>query len=82
MRIVTHGAAVVVALLIGLGGGYVLWGQSAADLKQAIRQEQAECEVRLAEATRRAQAAEQRVQQEMAARRVVEDALNKVTPQK
>ena len=58
MGIVTHGAAAVVALLIGLGGGYVLWGQPAADLKQAIRQEQLDCESRLAEATRRAQAAE------------------------
>jgi uncharacterized protein HemX len=82
MRMVTGGVAVIVALLIGLGVGYLLWGQRAADLKQAMRQQQADCEVRLAEATQRAQAAEQRVQQEMAARRVVEDALNKVAPQK
>lgn len=82
MRIVTHGAAVVVALLIGLGVGYLLWGQRAATLEQTVQRERAECELRVAEATQRAQAAEQRVQQEIAARRVVEDALNKVTPQK
>ena len=82
MSIVTHGVAAIVALLVGLGGGYVFWGQRAADLSQAMRQQQADCEVRLAEATQRAQAAEQRIQQEMAARRVVEDALNKVAPQK
>jgi uncharacterized protein HemX len=81
MRMMTGGVAVIVALLIGLGVGYVLWGQRAADLREAMRQ-QADCEFRLAEATQRAQAAEQRIQQEMAARRVVEDALNKVTPQK
>jgi C4-dicarboxylate-specific signal transduction histidine kinase len=82
MRIVTHGVAAVAALLIGLGVGYILWAQKAADLEQAVRREQADCEVRVAEATRRAQTAEQRAQQEMAARRVVEDALHQASPQK
>lgn len=82
MRIVTHGVAAVVALLIGLGLGYILWVQKAADLEQAVKREQADCEVRVVDATRRAQAAEQRAQQEMAARRVVEDALNRISPQK
>ena len=82
MRIVTHGVAAVVAVLIGLGVGYILWAQKAADLEQAVRRERTDFEVRLAEATRRAQMAEERAQQEMAVRRVVEDALHRASPQK
>jgi len=82
MRTTSYGIIAVVIFLLGLGIGFFLWGLRSAELQRAVRRERAECEERVAEATRRAQAAEQRIEQEVRARRVVEDALNRVSPQK
>jgi C4-dicarboxylate-specific signal transduction histidine kinase len=73
---------VVLAFLVGLGAGYLLWGTRAASLVEDLRVARADCEQRVSDAQRRAKAAEDRVQQEIAARRVIEDALNRVSPQK
>ncbi len=82
MRTASYGIIAVVVFLLGLGVGFLRWGLRSAELERTVRQEQADCEARVAEVTRRAQAAEQRIEQEVRARKVVEDALNRVSPQK
>ncbi len=82
MRIVTHAIVAVLAFLIGLGLGYSLWGLRAADLQRQIGQQRSECEYRIAEQERRARAAEESARQEAAARKVLEDELNRIHPQK
>lgn len=82
MRIVTHGVVAVLAFLLGLGVGYSLWGQRAADLTRQIQQQRTECEYRIAEQERRAAAAEDRARQEADARKLLEDELQRVHPQK
>ena len=82
MRILTHGVAAVLAFLIGLGGGYMLWGVRAADLARQIQQQRSEYEFRLSEQVQRAKAAEDRARQEAEARKVLEDELHRVRPQK
>lgn len=82
MRIVTHGIVAVLAILIGLGVGYVLWGMRTADLNSQLQQQRSDYEFRLGEQERRAQAAEDRARQEAATRKVLEEELNRVRPQK
>jgi C4-dicarboxylate-specific signal transduction histidine kinase len=82
VRIVSHLTVAVVAFLVGLGVGYLLWGLHADSLANDLRAARADCEQRVGDAQRRAREAEDRVQQEIAARRAIEDALNRVSPQK
>jgi hypothetical protein len=82
VRIVTHGVAAVLALLVGLGLGYYLWGLRVMDLTSQLRQQQSECDFRVAEQERRAKAAEERARQEAEARKVFEEQLQRVHPQK
>lgn len=82
MRIVTHGAVAVIAFLIGLGLGYLLWGQRVTDLTRELQQQRSDCEYRIAEQERRAKAAEDRARQEAETRKVLEEELQKVHPQK
>lgn len=82
MRIVSHGVVAVLTLLIGLGVGYLIWGQQAADLSRQVQQVRSECEFRLSEAERRVKAAEDRARFEAATRKVLEDQLHRVRPLK
>ena len=82
VRIVTHGVVAVLALLIGLGVGYYLWGLKAADLTRQLQQQRSEYEYRISEQERRARAAEERARQEAEARKVFEQELHKVRPLK
>ena len=82
MRIATHGVVAALALVIGLGVGYVLWGVRAANLTNELQQQRSDCDFRLAEQERRAKAAEERARQEAETRKVLEEQLQKVHPQK
>jgi C4-dicarboxylate-specific signal transduction histidine kinase len=82
MRIVTQGVVAAVALLIGLGVGYLLWGVRVSDLNSQLRQQRSEYDYRIAEQERRARAAEDRARQEIETRRALEEELQKVHPQK
>lgn len=82
MRIVTHGVAAVLALLVGLGVGYYLWGLRAADLTRELQQQRSECDYRVAEQERRAKAAEEHARQETETRKAFEEELQRVHPQK
>jgi hypothetical protein len=82
VRIVLQVVVPVMALLVGFGTGYLQWGSRSATLAEDLRVARAECEQRVADAERRARAAEDRVQQETRARQMVEDALHRVSPQK
>ncbi len=82
MRILTYGLAAVLALLIGLGVGYYLWGIRAANLADRLDRERSEYEYRLSEQTKRAKAAEDRLRQEAEMRKTLEEELNRVRPQK
>jgi uncharacterized protein HemX len=82
VRILTHGVVAALALLIGLGVGYLLWGQQAADLSRQVQQVKSDCEYRVAEIERRVKAAEERARQEAEARKVFEDQLHRVRPLK
>jgi len=82
MRIITHGVVAVLAFLIGLGVGYLTWGQQAADLSRQVQQVKSDCEYRVAEIERRVRSAEERARQEAEARKVLEDQLHRVRPLK
>ena len=82
MRVLTHGVLAVLAFLIGLGLGYLLWGQRVTDLTRQLQQQRSECEYRISEQERRIKGAEERAQQEAEARKVLEDELDRVHPQK
>jgi uncharacterized protein HemX len=82
VRIVTHGVVAVLALLVALGVGYYLWGQRVGELSRQLEQQRSEYEYRLSEQERRARAAEERVRQETEARKVLEDELHRIRPQK
>lgn len=82
MRIVSHGVVAALALLIGLGVGYVLWGVRVSDLNSQLRQQRSEYDYRIGEQERRARAAEDRARQEIETRKVLEEELQRVHPQK
>lgn len=82
MRIVGHGVVAALAFLIGLGVGYLVWGQRGIDLTREFQQQRSEYEYRISEQERRAKAAEERARQEAETRRVLEDELHRIRPQK
>lgn len=82
MRIATYAVVAVLALLIGVGAGYLRWGQQAADLTRQVEQQRSEYEFRISEQERRARAAEERARQETEARKVLEEELHKIRPLK
>jgi lipopolysaccharide export system protein LptC len=82
MRIATYPALAVLAILVGLGIGYLLWGSQVADLTQQVRQQRSELNYRVNELEGRIKAAEDRANQEAAARKVLEDELHRVRPLK
>jgi len=82
MRIATYPALAVLAILVGLGIGYLLWGSQVADLTQQIQQQRSELNYRVSELEGRIKAAEERARQEAAARKVLEDELHRVRPLK
>lgn len=82
MRILTHGVTALLAILIGLGIGYYLWGMRAASVAEQLQQHRSEYEYRLSEQTKRAKEAEDRARQEGEARKVLEEQLNRLRPQK
>jgi hypothetical protein len=82
MRLVSHGVLAVFALLIGLGIGYLMWGLQSADLARQMEQLRLEYNYRISKAEYHATAAEERALREMEARKVFEEELNRVHPQK
>jgi uncharacterized protein HemX len=82
MRIATYPALAVLAILVGLGIGYLLWGSQVADLTQQVQQQRSELNYRVSELEGRIKAAEERANQEAAARKVMEDELHRVRPLK
>jgi uncharacterized protein HemX len=82
MRIATYPALAVLAILVGLGIGYLLWGSQVADLTQQVQQQRSELNYRISELEGRIKAAEERASQEAAARKVLEDELHRVRPLK
>ena len=82
MRSVIHAVVAVLALLIGLGVGYYLWGMRAADLDRQLQQQRSEYEFRLSEQEQRARTAEDRARREAEARKVFEEELHKIRPLK
>lgn len=82
MRIATYPALAVLAILVGLGIGYLLWGSQVADLNQQVQQQRSELNYRVSELEGRVRAAEERARQEAAARKVLEDELHRVRPLK
>ncbi|HSB78472.1 MAG TPA: hypothetical protein VLM91_06775 [Candidatus Methylomirabilis sp.] len=82
MRLVTYGVMAILALLIGLGIGYLKWGLQITDLTRQMEQGRSESNFKISEAERRAKAAEERANQEMETRKVLEEELNRVHPQK
>ena len=82
MRIATYPALAVLAILVGLGLGYLLWGSQVADLTQQVQQQRSELNYRVNELEGRLKAAEERANQEAAARKVLEEELHRVRPLK
>jgi uncharacterized protein HemX len=82
VRIATYAVVAVLALLIGLGVGYYLWGMRAADLDRQLQQQRSEYEFRLSEQEQRARTAEDRARREAEARKVFEEELHKIRPLK
>ena len=82
MRIATYPALAVLAILVGLGIGYLLWGSQVADLNQQVQQQRSELNYRVNELEGRLNAAEERANQEAAARKVLEEELHRVRPLK
>ena len=82
MRIAMYPALAVVAILVGLGTGYLLWGMKVADLSQQAQQQRSEFNYRITEMEGRLKAAEERARQEAAARKVLDDELQRVRPAK
>lgn len=82
MRTATYPALAVLAILVGLGIGYLLWGSQVADLSQQMQQQRSDLNYRISELEGKVKAAEEVARQEVAARKVLEDALHRVLPQK
>jgi hypothetical protein len=72
----------VVAVLVGLGIGYLQWGTQIADLNQKVQQQGLDLNYRVNEMDGRIKAAEERARQEAATRKVLEDELHRLRPQK
>jgi hypothetical protein len=82
MRMGTYAVIGIVAILVGLGIGYLQWGSQVADLKQQMQQQRSDFNYRVTELEKRVKAAEDRAGQEAAARKVLEDELHRVRPLK
>lgn len=82
MRIATYPALAVLAVLVGLGIGYLLWGSQVSDLTRQLQQQRSDMNYRVSELEGRVKAAEERAGQEAAARKVLEDELQRVHPLK
>lgn len=82
MRPGIYALVAVVAVLVGLGIGYLQWGTQIADLNQQVEQQRADLNFRVSELEGRIKAAEERTAQEAAARKVLEDELHRIRPQK
>jgi len=80
MRILTHGVAAILAFLIGLGGGYVLWGLPGAAVRRQLQQQRSDYEYRLAEQGQRLKTAEERARFEAETRKVLEEELHRLFP--
>jgi uncharacterized protein HemX len=78
----TYAIGAVVAILVGLGIGYLWWGTQTADLEQQMQQQRSDLNYRLSEMEGRVKAAEESARQEAAARKVLEDELHRIRPQK
>jgi len=82
MRIATYPALAVLAILVGLGIGYLLWGSQAGSLSEQLQQQRSEMNYRISELEGRVKAAEERANQEAAARKVLDEELHRVRPLK
>ncbi len=82
MRFIGHGVIGVVAFLLGLAIGYFLWGTQAAQLAADVRNAKVDCDQRVATMEQRAKKAEEALSQETKLRKVFEDRLEEVSPQK
>jgi len=82
MRRGTYAVVAVIAILVGLGIGYLLWGTQVTDLQQQVEQQQSDLNHRVTDLQNRIKAAEERARQEAAARKVLEDTLHRVHPLK
>ena len=75
-------AAALLAVLIGLGLGYLWWGGQVVDLTRRLGEQRVDYESRLETAEGRVRAAEERVRREIEARTVMENELHRVHPLK
>jgi hypothetical protein len=66
----------------GLGIGYLQWGTQIADLNQQVQQQRSDLSYRNTEMEGPIKAAEDRARQEAATRKVLEDELHRIRPQK
>ena len=82
MRFVTHGVTAVLALIIGLGIGYLMWGLQGVELARLMDQQRLELNYKIAEAERRTKTAEEVARQEKETRKIFEEELNRARPQK
>lgn len=82
MRPGIYALVAVVAVLVGLGIGYLQWGTQIADLNQKVQQQGLDLNYRVNEMDGRIKAAEERARQEAATRKVLEDELHRLRPQK
>jgi hypothetical protein len=82
MRTFTYGVGAVLLLLIGFGIGYFIWGMRGADLAEQLARQRSEYEFRLSEQRERAKLAEERARREEETRKVLEQELNRLHPQK
>lgn len=82
MRTGISALVAVVAVLVGLGIGYLRWGTQIADLNQQVQQQRSEFNFRITEMEGRLKAAEARAREEAATRKFLEDELHRIQPQK
>lgn len=75
-------AAALLAVLFGLGLGYLWWGGQVVDLTRRLGEQRVDCESRLETAEARVKAAEERARREIEARTVIENELHRVHPLK
>jgi hypothetical protein len=82
MRTFTYLVGALLSVLIGFGIGYFIWGMRAADLAEQLARQRSEYEYRLSEQRERAKLAEERARREGETRKVLEQELNRLHPQK